>query len=56
MKGFSSKRIALKIDVIGLENILFGGNFTGWGSEGVNVISPVFYCFSNTQGTSHEHL
>ena len=44
MKGFSLKRIALKIDFIGPENILFAGvrpcifqpgNFTGWGSEGV---------------------
>ena len=42
MKGFSSKHIALKVDVIGAENILITGasfqpgNFTGWGSEGVN--------------------
>ena len=40
---FSSKRIALKVDVIGPGNILFAGaivriqpgNFTGWGSEGL---------------------
>ena len=44
MKGFSSKRIAPKIDVTGPENIPFAGasafhpgKFTGGGSEGVNV-------------------
>ena len=44
MEALSSKRVALKVDVIGPENILFAGasvhlsaeNFTGWGSEGVN--------------------
>ena len=44
MKGLSSKRIALKVDVIGPEYILFARasvrlsawKFTGWGSEGVN--------------------
>ena len=44
MKGFSSKDTALKVDVIGPENMLFvgafacifqTGNFTGCGSEGV---------------------
>ena len=43
MKGFSSKHIALKVDVIGVENTLFAdasvclkpGNFTGWSNEGV---------------------
>ena len=46
MKEFSSKRIALKVDVIEPENILFAarpcilqhGNFTSWGSEGVNCV------------------
>ena len=45
VKGVSSKHTALKVDVIGPQNILFAGasvhlsarNFTGWGSEGVNV-------------------
>ena len=46
MKGLSSKRTALKVDVIGPENILFAGisiyifqpnNFTGWGGEGVKL-------------------
>ena len=44
VKGFSPKRIALKVDVTGLENILFAGasvyhsarKFTGFGSKGVN--------------------
>ena len=44
MKGFSSRLKALKVDVIGPENILFAGEsvhlsarnfFTGWGREGV---------------------
>ena len=43
MKGFSLKHIALKVDVIGLENIPFKGalvhlsaqKFTGWGSDGL---------------------
>ena len=46
-KVFSSKRIVLKIDVVGPEIyclearpcIFQPGNFTGWGSEGVK---PVF--------------
>ena len=55
MKGFSSKRIALKVDVIGPENILLAGasvhhsagNFKGWGSEGVKLLfhwvdQPIF--------------
>ena len=46
MKGFLSKRIAFKTNVIGLEKcavcrahpcgIIRTGNFTGWGSERVN--------------------
>ena len=41
MKEFSSKHIALKADVTGVENVLFAGiilpgHFTGWGSAGVN--------------------
>ena len=44
MKESPSKTIALKIDVIGPEKILFAGasmlhsawNFTDWSSEGVN--------------------
>ena len=39
VKGSPSKRIALKINVIGLENMLLciiqPGNVTGWDSEGV---------------------
>ena len=43
VKGLSSRRTALKVDVIGPENVLFegtflhlsAGNLTGWGSEGV---------------------
>ena len=43
MKGFSSKRIALKVDVLEGRKIhslqvrpcFFAGNFKGWGSEGV---------------------
>ena len=43
MKEVSSKRVALKIDVIGPENVQFAGASvqpgicTGWGSEGVKV-------------------
>ena len=44
VKGFSSKRIALKVDVTGPEDTLFAGTslhlsapkITGWGDEGVN--------------------
>ena len=52
MKGFSSKRVALKVDVLqDLENILFAevsvhfqpGHFTGWGSVGVKRETDVHY-------------
>ena len=44
MKGFSSKRIALKIDVLqdrlrARPCIFQPGNLSGWGSEGVNVFT-----------------
>ena len=50
MKGFSSKRAALKVDVLQDQEtdclqvrgcITQPGHFTGWGSEGVNVVVPV---------------
>ena len=46
VKGFSSKRTALKLDVLqdrkiyclqALPCVSQQGNFTGWGSEGVNL-------------------
>ena len=49
MKGFLSKRIALKEDVLqdrktyclqARPRIFQPGNFTGWGSEGVKLIAP----------------
>ena len=39
VEGFSSKRIALKVDVVGPENVPFACtslHLTGWGSEEVN--------------------
>ena len=50
MKGFLSKRTALKADVLQDQEtdclqvrgcIIQPGNFTGWGSEGVNIVVPV---------------
>ena len=47
-KTLITMHLALKVDVIGPENILFagmslhlstGGNFTGWSTEGVNCSS-----------------
>ena len=51
MKGVLPKRIALKVDVIGPEDILFAGaseHFSAWkyywpGSEGVKSIVLFFY-------------
>ena len=54
MKGFSSKRIALKLDGTGAKIyclqarscIFQPGNFTGCGSEGVNYSTPTDHAFS----------
>ena len=47
---FLSKHIALKVDVIGQENIPFtAGKFTCWGIEGVNKL------WDNSLGFGNEH-
>ena len=59
MKGFSSQRTALKVDVIGAKNILFfqarpcmfkPGNVTGWGREGVKRDSECLAGFDHVLG------
>ena len=49
VKGVSSKLTALKVDVLqdrkiyclqARPSIFQPGNFTGWGSEGVNILRP----------------
>ena len=58
VKGFSSKHIALKVDVTGAESILFAGasvhlsarSFTGWAVKGLKKSRPVpvpcrFWCW-----------